>query len=323
MLSESQTHTYPLFSAGVDWITCTAVTGAGVRRLDAWWAGFVKDQRAAEGTLSAARSLNYVGYRMDHAFFGLSDQGCMVQCGGPVAAYAAKHLIAISEKITRLDLQATVFCEHAAFDLVESHWQELERNRRVEGRPFAYERRVARPTGDMLTINRRVSDVYFRLYDKGAQMQSLPKHRLWRYEGEFKRRAAERWSRTLMLDGSESRVATTAVLSILRAKNLEARIRLDKGRLADEAELPDVTRDVRRWFRDSLRVTLASAVKQYGRDAIAADLNLWKIFDGGPNNHGCLSDSHSPVEIRVDAEAARSGMSECLPLPEQRGACKR
>lgn len=289
MSVQNSTPAFPLFSAGVDWVTATATDREKVRALEGWFSELLMDQRAPVGTLTSARSLNYVGYRMDHAFFGVSNQGCMVQCGGPVAAYAARNLIAVSQNIARIDLQATVFSGAVPFDLVEFHWQELEHERRVQGRPFFYERRMARPAGDMLVCNRRVSDVYLRIYDKAAQMGWLGKHRVWRYEVEFKRRAAVRWANAVIVNGCASSVALQAVRSVTTAKGLECAIAHDSGHELHDRSFEEPTRDVRRWLRDSVRITLARAVKQHGAAAIAEDLQAWKLWGGGPEDYGCLS----------------------------------
>lgn len=270
---------YPIFSAGVDWITASGCPGSSSLAMEKFWDELESNERAAGRDVKPAARLGYKGWQAQGAFFGRSTQGVLCQLTTLRAALGAKELTTLATKVSRLDVQVTVFCGRDGPNLAQEGFNALDQKRRSKGRMHAYSYTLTRPAGATLSINQRISDLYGRLYDKGAEAKLGPPHFLWRYELEMKRKPAHRWAH--ILAGSERPAALSCELvhEFYSSKKVLPRFQRLSDDLAGQRFIEERTTDVRRWLDTSVSVTIAKQIKKVGLEVTLRDLHLHHLFD--------------------------------------------
>jgi hypothetical protein len=265
---------FPIFSAGVDWLTCTAPYGPRMCDLEHWGDDWLRQEKRAGRDVTSSSRLGYVGRQAEHCFMGRNDQGLMCQLSGPCAAYAAMEVIPLAANVSRLDLQVTLFCGLQRPNIAEIHWNQLKAKPRTKGRPFAFAFTQKRPTGQMLTINSRRSDVYMRIYDKAAESKLGPPLSLWRLEAELKRKAAKRWAEVLVSCQRPDLCATNCIRAVTHSKGLDPLWICPSNLIAWERTVTKPSRDVLAWLNSSVRITVQKAINKYGRQMVLEALGL-------------------------------------------------
>ena len=189
---------------GPDWLTVTAQGFNHVERLRRQADRYVHGL----GKSNPWRFLGYVGRRYHDAegkggaAYGEKDAGnqAVFQSWGSLASICGTAIVCGERfwmpgdpvlspqggpKVTRCDLQVTVL-HKAATPSIRDILDELPRDKHHFSAivPLNME-------GGTLYVGHRSSDIFGRLYDKGAQLGGeLPPRMLWRYEVEYKRRPA-------------------------------------------------------------------------------------------------------------------------------------
>lgn len=274
-----QAAVYPIFSAGIDWITASGSTGSSSLSMEHFWDAIADNERAAGREVKPAARLGYKGWQAQGAFFGRSTQGVLCQLTSLRAALGAKELTMLSTNVSRLDVQVTIFPGREAPNLAEEGFRNLDHASPGKGRRHAYSYTLTRPQGATLTINRRLSDLYGRLYDKGAEMRSLHAFWLWRYELEMKRQVAQRWANILADSERTAALSCELVHEFYSRKKVVPRFSRLSDDLAGQHFIEERTTDVRRWLQTSVSVTLAKQIKKVGLETTLRDVHLHHLFD--------------------------------------------
>lgn len=190
---------------GPDWLTVTAVGASHVERLMRQATRYVY----GFGATHQWRWLGYVGRRYHDSegaggcAYGEKGAGEMgvFQAWGEFANRCGRGIVCgerywlpgdsmtsadVGPKVTRVDLQVTVL--HAApTPSIHDILAQLPRDKHHFSAVVPLNEE-----GGTLYIGHRASDMFARLYDKGAQLGGpIPPRLLWRYEVEYKRKPAQ------------------------------------------------------------------------------------------------------------------------------------
>jgi hypothetical protein len=265
---------YPIISVGVDWITATAHSIDGVISfLDiaceviktAGDEGFNAESQVRQG---------FRGVSVPHFFYGRREGEAMIQAGTSLAHHLTGRVAAAAMNISRLDLQVTIDTSRDHLPLSVHAFKTLERLEKTIGRPRGYTLTTTRPAGDTLTLNKRVSDEFGRLYDKGVESKTAPAHSLYRYEVEFKRERAIQRAHQLVKGGLIETDIIGQVWDWWATRGVEPFYPRGGVTEASAWSVDGPERNTLSWFERSVSVTVARAVKRHGLKATIEALGL-------------------------------------------------
>jgi len=280
---------YTIESAGVDWITATANTGSTQWEL----AEYTRHERErlldADVELKHKVKLGYKGWGCEGFFYGTRDDGSIVIASGALAHRVFRSVVNCTDHISRLDLQTTVSFEkerpHLALQAYSAIKTGSPGTRRVRNATLF----TSHPQGETLNLGKRSSDHYARLYDKATESgQGEPLSR-WRYEVEIKRTPANLAALELVRSESPEGVAGRYVWEHFNALGVTPIYVSAELLCPHKPTRNDFSRDVLSWFEDSLRITVAKAVRRYGAARVIESLGLTGAVDVRPErseDHG-------------------------------------
>lgn len=265
---------FPVVNCGIDWLTCTSKRIGVSNGLEDFGMGILNEEKAGSGRILPARRLGFEGLRSDNVFLGRRPGDVMLQISGPSCTPLTKDAIALSTSVSRIDLQVTIWTEGEQCDL--ALWT---RNAMLRNDPKAHAVQNMTltegwPAGATLNINRRCSDVWFRLYDKSAEASLGVPRLVWRYELELKGKAAQRQAERLTQCGVRPSSVHTPVHDAYKSKGVEPAFPKWTHENAFQPCLDDPSRDVLTWMRESLSKTVARAEKRFGRELVAEALGI-------------------------------------------------
>lgn len=139
----------------------------------------------------------YKGFKCGEVEIGVLDGDVLVRMHSTAAALNWKRIVALSERVTRIDLQATVRVPSDSTGRLETH-----RRQALSYSACLNDRLIVRRVDDnrggyTLYLGARESNVFGRIYDKGAQDDSPQWERCIRFEVQFNSRLANGVSRYL------------------------------------------------------------------------------------------------------------------------------
>jgi hypothetical protein len=185
-VSESPSRPCQVVSAGVDWITATARTGqhgALIGVLARRW----RDQHAAEGNqVKAWRWQGYDGHTMDSLSVGTRHDGTIVRLSGDLARIRAPQLLTLADNVSRIDVQVTIQETPPCTNYAEQSIAIARRDRRVLAGLCSTTMISSTPAGTTAYIGTRISQRFYRIYDKSAESKQVYPPGCWRYEVEYK-----------------------------------------------------------------------------------------------------------------------------------------
>lgn len=186
-----------VISAGVDWLTVTEVTGAGVDEL-ALIAQDIK-QQFFPGNITPERftQSGYSGVSYGPLKFGTREpeQAIMI-ISGELAREAYPGIPIVPDRVTRIDLQVTVALRDQDREVALRHHNELRRLT-VEEKDDTVWKLISSPTGDTLYLGKRTHARLLRFYDKSLDYKMDETGWAWRYEVEYKKKTAKDIAKTV------------------------------------------------------------------------------------------------------------------------------
>ena len=275
---------FPVINCGPDWLTCTSKRRGVSNDLEDWAMDHLQKEFAGSGRVLPAKCLGFSGHRGVGLFVGQRIGEVMVQLSGPRCAPLAIEAIRLASNVSRIDLQVTVWTEGEQPHLATWTYKQMLAQRHGSGRPGSFKLIVGHPDGETMTINKRISDSYGRLYDKTAEARLGAPRLLWRYEVEWKRREAQSLATRL----ARLQCSPTSVCKLVHAwytkKGVEPCFTSDSTRNAFEPLTVELDRDILTWFRSSVRISIQRAINKHGRDAVLDALGLSNVLQRGPTN---------------------------------------
>jgi len=286
MLAAQPYAEFPIISCGVDYLTATSKRRGVQNGLEDFGKSLLRKAEAARGQIRAASRLGYAGFRTDTIFLGTRPGDCMLQVSGPQCTPLAEETIRLATNVSRIDLQVTVWTEGESANLAQWTYRKLcDRPRRgpQEGRLQLIS---GWPDGDTLSINRRVSESFGRLYDKTAEASLGPPRLVWRYEVEWKGKAARYLATRLGEYGVHPPLVNKLVHDWYTKKGVQPAFASTTHEYAFQPTVEDPSRDVLTWMRESLSKTITKATAKYGQRVVLEALGLAHLIEGDPNNGG-------------------------------------
>jgi hypothetical protein len=271
-----------VISSGVDWITATNQGGSVALYSDDF--ATHEFERAADlgAKVSPSSRLGYVGYSTEHFFYGSRGHGRMLIASGSRAHDLFRSVVELSDNITRLDVQVTIW----------THGEQPHLGRQayacLRGKPPARVsiRNVqlidAHPSGETCNVGKRSSDQYGRIYDKATEAKLGTPRTVWRYEVEVKRRVAGAWASALGSGDASKAVARSLVRTWFADRGLQPPFSEDGDSNAFDLSISRKASDTLAWFRDSLSKTVAREVEQHGLAAVVDALGLSRLLSSTP-----------------------------------------
>lgn len=279
----NQIYRHTPIQCGVDWLTATAKAGAASLDMERLADQYLEEKRDVGGDVRPASRLSYHGYQTDHFFFGRRTEDSMIVASSHEAERLAPSIIDVATNVSRLDLQVTVWTHGEQRNLAVENYRKLVASRRAAHRPGQISLTTSYPDGDTLNVNKRSSDTYGRLYDKSAEAKVAPPHTLWRYEVEYKRRAAMAVAAGYSHATSRPDFTRNRVHSFWLSKGVEPSFLPAEGVRLEPRLTEPPNRDLLTWFERSLSITVARAIKRHGLKATIEALGLAALVAPHPN----------------------------------------
>lgn len=276
---EVSADSYPIISSGPDWLTATAKGGSAMWEFSAIADEVLEEERRAGGKVSRASLHGFEGWKAAGFFSGCRQHDSAIILSGPRTPPLFAKVAQEATNVSRLDLQTTIACEHDRPHLGKQGYHHLARSPNKRGRQGKLTLTQSLPRGETLNVNSRSSDAYGRLYDKATEAKIGEARSLWRYEVEFKRGRALHYTRALLARDDPPTESASLVFDWWDTKGLRPLYDRPSG-TASIAELGHVqrNRNVLSWFEESLQVTVARAINQYGFEPTIKALGLESRF---------------------------------------------
>jgi len=224
----------PILSTGIDWITTTTksnVRNLIVSRITEYW---IAQAKTAGHDVHDFAWQGYVGSRTEGISFGERADGTLVRLSGEAARMHGAILAGRVDHVSRLDLQITVQDENISRDWSEIAADVMSTDRRVSDGTTALSVISSNRSKSSLYLGRRISERYYRIYDKHAESKGAWPEGSWRFEVEYKGKRAEHWAEVIRSGASEPGDTRQIVTDAFR----------DYGFALPTAPLPRVWHDV-------------------------------------------------------------------------------
>lgn len=263
-------------SAGVDWITATAQRGS-TRWEMSEYARHERERLMDSGeTIKQSYRLGYDGWSAEGFFHGNREGGSIIIASGAVAHKVFPSVINVADHISRLDLQTTVATPHDRPHLGVQAYHAIKGGAPARVRVKNVTLIKSHPQGETVTLGKRSSDFYGRIYDKATEAQLGEARSLWRYEVEFKRHAAVSAAARLRGDPRSEAVARDIVFDYFNARGVAPIFTPDPLFCTQKPASTAPARNVLTWFEESLSITVARAIHRHGLPRVLESLGLAK-----------------------------------------------
>lgn len=196
-----------LVHVGIDWIT---VTNTGDKRAQNLFesGNLLMRMAVCEGNRKKPWSMSgFIGYCSGHVQFGTRGDEVMVRLSGDYAHDYWREVYDESTNCTRLDVQATYRLDCDVGPVISRHFSQAKRFREERKRTPTVSLLSTNNGPSTLYLNKRVSETFARVYDKGAESGMKEFERCIRYELELKGSEAARVSSYLRSHSSADRCA--------------------------------------------------------------------------------------------------------------------
>jgi hypothetical protein len=185
--------TLEILSCGVDWLTATA-------SLDRhkWSLGKLADiwieREARDGNTVEPWSANgYLGEKTKGISFGERADGLMLRLSGEMARKYTDAALLHVDNVSRIDFQVTVVNPNAEVDYCDIAEACVSEDPRVASARTQVTSIHSSNNGRTMYLGRRISERFYRIYDKTAESKGEFPNRSWRFEVEYKGNRAKNW----------------------------------------------------------------------------------------------------------------------------------
>ena len=179
-----------LKSVGADWVRITTDWEPTARAWGRLARLIVFPAKAAQRALASARRLGYTGYASDGIFLGSRPDGTMLDMSSETAREYGLWALNKGGRASRLDLQVTLDVGPEIKRIIGEVFKDACAHKYGRGQPPDVEARLGRGGFRSVTIGRRSSQFYARVYDKGEESKDKTMQGWLRYEIEIKAEAA-------------------------------------------------------------------------------------------------------------------------------------
>lgn len=282
---------YPIYSAGLDWVTTWNSEEFNVVMCASFMDGLFDELKERGHHVQKQVRLGYLGRATEGAFHGFYEGKSLAVLSSDLAREFGVGLIKVSQRTSRIDLQVTVDtgAERPVLSLNAYHF--ATQSSKKAGRPREYKLTRTSPAGDTFNVNKRTSETYGRLYDWGAKNKMEEKHRWWRYEVEVKRNRCNHLASALCSYDNTQAYATRLVYDWFRERTFSPPF-IPSTLFSTEKHTPvEMRPGVLRWFEDSVSITVSRAIRDFGLQRTLQALRLDSLVDINTRKDGDLDAS--------------------------------
>lgn len=179
---------------GVDWITGTARGGELAESLFETGHGLL-NEAVTRGNQKKPWSMSgFHGYRAGGVQLATRDDEVMIRLSGDMAHDYWMLVHDRSDNVTRFDVQISLRLDGPVGPTIRRHFEQAQRFSKTRAKPATLSVLSTNNGPSTLYFNRRISDRFGRIYDKGAESKLPSLRNVVRYELELKGAAAKRAS---------------------------------------------------------------------------------------------------------------------------------
>lgn len=187
----------PLFEAGIDYFTMTGKGGKPSLELARLGSDLLSDEYKAGNEYRGWGMAGFNGFKCGHAQLGERGKEVIIRVSGPPAAIAFKECYEHADTISRIDTQFTLRTSVDAPTIIKRCYRSAKRlrdSRRTLGCVSIIQ---STDRSSTIYLNRRASDMFGRIYDKGRESRLDHYRDAVRFEIEWKGRKAQRVAQQL------------------------------------------------------------------------------------------------------------------------------
>lgn len=183
--------------AAVDWLTATSKSPIGRAEI----AKLGKVAAALEERAGSKQEQwfwqSYVGTHCGAVTFGERTDGAILRISGALASMYWNRALQFTSGVSRLDLAITVFFAEMPNNLAVEGYRAVQRLNAETGKDANAMVIISTDGGQTLTLGKRSSEKYARLYNKEVESKEEHYKGTWRYEVEYKGKQAVQVARRL------------------------------------------------------------------------------------------------------------------------------
>ena len=266
-------------SSGTDWLTTTEVTGAGVDDL-AQIAFEIGQQFIPLNIISEPwKAQGYTGTQRAGLAFGTREPDqAMMRISGDLAIKAYPGIPIAPERVTRIDLQVTVALD-APDDRIAIKHYEILRDLTTDGQSATMYKLISSPTGDTLYLGKRTHARMLRFYDKSLDYGMQELGWVWRYEVEYKGRAAKNMAKTVSYMKDPYSDIAAVVWADYEARGFRPAYRTDRSITAMEVGTTYKTPEGQvKWLERCVSPVVTQLINLGFEDKVISALKLRSIY---------------------------------------------
>lgn len=178
-------------SVGVDTLTCSVAWEGGVHSFIDLAQYLQRDDQARGSKVSYFKRGSYRGVQTKGVGLAFKPGRVLAELRGNVAHEFFPHFLDRAEKVSRLDLEVSVWQEPYDHDMALRHWM-VDRDAATQrGRPSQFRLQAEADGGTTLYIGRGASRYQARLYERWYKEQCDENKQVWRYEVQTRRERAQ------------------------------------------------------------------------------------------------------------------------------------
>lgn len=183
--------------AAVDWLTATSSSSVGrseVKKLGIVTASL---EEKAGSKQEQWFWQSYVGVHCGAITYGERTDGAIIRLSGALASFYWKQALMFTTGVSRLDLAVTVHYDDMPLNLAVDGYRQVRQHNTESGRESNATVIISTDGGQTLTLGKRVSEKFARLYNKEIESGEEHYKGTWRYEVEYKGKQAKGVARRL------------------------------------------------------------------------------------------------------------------------------
>lgn len=274
MSDSSERGSSELISAGVDWMTCTALFPKSSIRLRTLAELMLQKEKRAGNDVSPWGMAGFDGMMCGQIQVGTRDQQTLVRVSSDLAHSTWRRLYCLCDNVSRLDIEATYIMQAKPGTVVAKAYGQAARFSRksVASATVSTLRTAHGPA--TLYIGKRSSDLFARCYDKSSEGgPAWPKGAV-RFELELKGKQANLTVKRLY----ESSATESWVDSRLRSYFVEHGVDYpgppdSPSNYSCPRTRPDVDRRLL-WLATHVRPSIELVINEVGRDRVLEALGI-------------------------------------------------
>lgn len=278
----------------VDWITATAKIGGKANDLLTIGITALQDASQGGGTTRKSNFQGYNGYTNRGAFYGWRLDGACVRFSGELARRHWRAAVDAADNVSRFDIAVTLLA-----DTVERDWA-LDWRIKAEtfpepgGHPINYTLLWPKYGGETLYVGSRASERFGRMYDKHKESNGVYPEGAWRYEIEYKGKAAGMVSASFANGTDDEGNCYATVARRFNEWHIPLPLQTLPGGFADVGEYARTTNETRfKWLNESVAHSIEHLAADYTANELRSALGL------------SMDTSHTRVDVETVHNAAK------------------